>query len=111
MLHHVPNTVNNCQSRVRFREGIQVTLRSGETRPARRWISPSGRARKLVDVEVTGRRIPIPAVVVTKQKRMKEAWCLATSRMDLSASQVVNLYGRRFTIEETFRDQKPPVPG
>jgi hypothetical protein len=37
---------------------------------------------------------------------MKEPWCLATSRVDLTARQVVKLYGRRFSIEETFRDTK-----
>ncbi len=37
---------------------------------------------------------------------MKDSWCLATSRKDLSASQVVKLYGKRFSIEETFRDTK-----
>lgn len=39
-------------------------------------------------------------------KKMKEPWCLATTRTDLSAKEVVTLYGRRFTIEETFRDTK-----
>ena len=37
---------------------------------------------------------------------MKEAWCLATSRTDLRATEIVKLYGRRFTIEEGFRDEK-----
>ena len=37
---------------------------------------------------------------------MKESWCLASSRADLKPSEVVNLYGRRFTIEERFRDIK-----
>jgi len=37
---------------------------------------------------------------------MKDPWCLATSRAELTASQVVTLYGRRFRIEETFRDTK-----
>jgi hypothetical protein len=37
---------------------------------------------------------------------MKEAWCLATSRADTSATEVTRLYGKRFTIEETFRDTK-----
>jgi hypothetical protein len=37
---------------------------------------------------------------------MKESWCLATSRADLKPAEVVNLYGRRFTIEERFRDIK-----
>jgi hypothetical protein len=37
---------------------------------------------------------------------MKEAWHLATSHGDKPASEIVALYGRRFTIEESFRDQK-----
>ena len=38
--------------------------------------------------------------------RKEEAWCIATDRTDLGAAGVVQLYARRFTIEETFRDIK-----
>jgi hypothetical protein len=55
---------------------------------------------------VTGDFYIVPAVVVVHDKRMKDPWCLATSRADLSASEVTKLYGKRFTIEETFRDTK-----
>ena len=48
----------------------------------------------------------MPAVVVVHAKDMKEAWCLATTLCERRASEIVKLYGRRFTIEETFRDQK-----
>src|SRR5690606_32312907 len=48
----------------------------------------------------------VPAVVVVHAKNMKEAWCLATSLATNTATEVVKLYGRRFTIEETFRDTK-----
>ena len=41
-----------------------------------------------------------------KKQGMKEPWCLATSLAQASAAQVVALYGRRFTIEESFRDIK-----
>jgi hypothetical protein len=41
-----------------------------------------------------------------KAKAMKEAWFLATNLTDKTASEIVKLYGRRFTIEEAFRDQK-----
>ena len=37
---------------------------------------------------------------------MKDAWYLATSLSVTNASVVVKLYGRRFTIEESFRDAK-----
>jgi hypothetical protein len=43
-----------------------------------------------------------------KAKNMKEPWCLATSLDALNASGIVSLYGRRFTIEESFRDTKDP---
>ncbi|WP_373043974.1 hypothetical protein [Vulgatibacter sp.] len=37
---------------------------------------------------------------------MKDAWCQATSRSDLPASAIVKVYGKRFTIQENFRDTK-----
>ena len=55
---------------------------------------------------VTRTRAEVPAVVVVRAPRMKEPWCLATSLSDRKAADIVKLYGRRFTIEETFRDQK-----
>jgi hypothetical protein len=54
---------------------------------------------------VTRTRAEVPAVVVVHAKNMKEAWCLATTLSERKATDVVKLYGRRFTIEETFRDQ------
>ena len=91
---------------IRFRECIQVTDDAGETRAAADWVPPNGHARLLRGVRVTSNKTKVTAVAVTKAKKMKEAWCLATSRDDLSASDIVKLYGRRFTIEESFRDTK-----
>ena len=50
---------------------------------------------------VTRTRAEVPAVVVVHVKKMKEAWCLATTLSERKAADVVKLYGRRFTIEET----------
>lgn len=91
---------------IRFREGISVTTERGETKRARDWLPASGRAIMLKAVAVTQDFHAVPAVVVVRDRKMQEAWCLTTSRTDLSASDVVKLYGRRFTIEETFRDTK-----
>ncbi len=93
---------------IRFRECILVTDAAGVAKPAGEWVPPNGHAKLLRDVLVTQDRAAIPAVVVKHQKGMKEAWCLATSRADLNASEVFGLYARRFTIEETFRDLKDP---
>ena len=96
---------------IRFRGCIEVTNSKGESRRADEWLHSSGRARMLKGVDVTTRRTPIPAIVCVKAKGMKEPWLLATSRSDLPASGVVKIYGRRFTIEETFRDLKDPRYG
>jgi hypothetical protein len=91
---------------IRFREGILVTDAHGTTRPATEWLGATGRAKMLKGARVTDDKTEVPAVVLVHDKRMKDAWCLATSRADLGAAEVAKLYGRRFTIEETFRDQK-----
>ena len=60
----------------------------------------------LKEVAVTADCYIPAAVVLVHDRRIKDAWCLANSRDDLAADEVVQLYGRRFSIEETFRDQK-----
>ncbi|MGH3848619.1 MAG: transposase, partial [Pseudonocardiaceae bacterium] len=56
--------------------------------------------------QITGGKSAIPAAVFVKRKGMKDAWCLATSLKDVKAADIVATYGKRFTIEETFRDTK-----
>jgi len=91
---------------IRFRECIRVEDETGTSKPAAEWVSRNGRAFLIRNAAVTQNRSPVPAVVTAKKKGMKDAWCLATNRDDLSAAEIVKLYGRRFTIEESFRDQK-----
>jgi hypothetical protein len=93
---------------IRFRASITVTHARGESRAAKEWIPQSARTLKLRDARVTQDGYQVGAVVIKKDHGMKDAWCLATSRSELSGGEVVALYGRRFTTEETFRDQKDP---
>ena len=90
---------------IRFRGCILVEDEHGEQKPASAWVS-SGRAKMMKNARVTADRAAVPAVVVVHAKDMKEAWCLATSLANKKAQEVVKLYGKRFTIEETFRDEK-----
>lgn len=91
---------------IRFREAIVVTDQHDESRPASQWVPDNYRARILKGARVTQDAYPVEAVVCIKDRGMKDSWCLATSRTDLGARQVVGLYGKRFTIEESFRDSK-----
>lgn len=91
---------------VRFRGCIEVQSAEGESRRAEDWAPADGTARMLRDVRVTKDRIPVPAVISVRKPRMKDTWCLATSRTDLDGEAGTGLYGRRFTTEESFRDDK-----
>lgn len=90
---------------IRFRGGILVE-HNGVRQPASAWVPTTNRTVMLRDAKVTGGGNEIGAVVCVQKPRMKQAWCLATSRRDDTGPAVVKLYSRRFTIEETFRDQK-----
>ena len=90
---------------IRFREGIYVKHRGGEKKRASEWLAANGRARKLTNALVTNAEYPVESVVVVHAPKMKETWCLASNLRE-PASNLVALYARRFTIEETFRDTK-----
>jgi hypothetical protein len=91
----------------RFRECILVRDGDGEARPAREYVPRDGSARRIDAARVTGKKYKVAAVVCVHEVEMKEAWCLVTSRPD-DPKTIIGLYGRRFTIEETFRDEKDP---
>jgi hypothetical protein len=78
----------------------------GESRPAAAWVGKGGRARMLKGAAVTAEAHPVGAVVCVHARNMKEPWCLATSRAEATAREIVNLYARRWTIEPSFRDTK-----
>jgi hypothetical protein len=91
---------------IRFRENVLVESETGESKPASAWVPKNGRAKIIRNARVTADRTEVTAVVCMKAAGMKDAWCLASNRTNLSPKQIVDLYGRRFSIEETFRDQK-----
>ena len=91
---------------IRFRGNIRVENAQGESRTASDWVPKNGQARKLADARVTGDRSLVAAVVCTKARGMKEAWCIASSLSDRTAAEIVALYSKRFSIEESFRDTK-----
>jgi hypothetical protein len=91
---------------IRFRGAILVENATGEVRPANDWVHAAGRATLIRGAKVTADKARVPGVVLVHARNMKEPWCLATSLSDKTASEIVKLYARRFTIEETFRDTK-----
>jgi len=91
---------------LRFRENILIHEGDGQPLRASAYVPSNGRALRVDEPVVTGSKYPLRAAVFVKRKGMKDAWCLATSLKDAKAPDIVATYGRRFTIEETFRDTK-----
>lgn len=92
---------------VRVQARVQVRdEKTGKAQRASFWVPQGGRTLKLVHPRYTEQEVQVPAFVCVHKPRMKDAWCLVTSRADVTGAEVVRLYSRRFTIEETFRDVK-----
>jgi hypothetical protein len=91
---------------IRFRGLVVVEQEDGTKTTAAALTPGNGRPKMYKNVKVTRDRTEVNAVVCVKARGMKEAWHLATSRADLTATNVMKLYGRRFTTEENFRDTK-----
>lgn len=91
---------------LRVRHNLWVEDTNGIRQTAREWLRPSGHARMVKDVRITEGKTEVGAFVAVKGKAMKDGWFLVTSLRETSASAVVKLYGKRFSIEETYRDTK-----
>jgi hypothetical protein len=91
---------------IRIRGNILVETQDGRCMPASDRVQRGGRAARLPDVLLTKKRELIPAVITKRQSGSKDPWCIATSLGDSKASEVIDLYRKRMSIEETFRDQK-----
>jgi Transposase DDE domain len=91
---------------IRIRGDIYVTDAAGKTRAAAEWIGAGGRAQKLSGAKVTAAQHQVGAVVCVHDKKMKEPWCLATSKATATAREIIGGYSNRWTIEPGFRDAK-----
>jgi len=91
---------------IRFRGVILVTTPEGEARTAAEWVPETARAKLIREARLTKDRFEVAAVVCVKAKGMADPWHLASSLSTATAADLVAIYGRRFTIEEGFRDMK-----
>jgi DDE family transposase len=96
---------------IRFRGVVFVESAEGERRKARDWLGAGGRMRVLRGARVTAEGQPVPMVVCVQPPQMQEPWRLASRRSDLTGTAITHRYGKRFTVEETFRDVKNPHLG
>lgn len=91
---------------IRFRSAIHVTSEQGVTRKAIEWIGNDGKQRVLRRARVTAKEVPVATVLCVRDAAMKDAWCIASSDPEIAGASLKAMYGKRFSIEEMFRDQK-----
>lgn len=91
---------------LRIRKNTWIRNEKGERRRAGEWLHPSGRARMIQDVRITADETEVNAFVAVRSKAMKEGWFLVSSLSGHNSTTMIKLYGKRFSIEETFRDTK-----
>jgi hypothetical protein len=90
---------------IRFRKNVYVE-HGGRRQSAAEWLEQrGGRMLQLRHAKLTGRFKEVESFVAVHDRLMAEPWFLATS-LTGGGKAIARLYGKRFTIEETFRDQK-----
>jgi len=90
---------------IRFRRNVLVQHAEKRMRSDEWLAEAGGHSVQLRGATLTGRFRKVANFVAVHDPDMDEPWFLASS-LPGSARAIAKLYGRRFTIEETFRDQK-----
>ncbi len=96
---------------IRFRGNTYVESDKGEVRLAKDWVGKGGRAKMLKDAKITKKGYEVATVVCMQDKKMKDPWCLASSRTKEDAKAFAKWYAKRWSIETSFRDMKNPIYG
>ena len=91
---------------IRVRSNVYITDKNDISKLAKDWLHPNGYTKTIKDASITLDKQPIDKFVSTKQKGMKDPWYIASNRNDLSGSEIVKYYGKRWSIEPYFRDIK-----
>ena len=92
---------------IRFKSNIMVYDQKDKHQKAKDWIGKNGRAKRLDNAKVTmSGKYVMPVVICVQDKKMKDSWCLASDRSDLTTNEIKNFYGKRWSIEPSFRDSK-----
>lgn len=91
---------------IRIRGNITVTNKAGEKRTAKEWIGKSGRSKTIRNALITHKNYQVGTGVFTQQKGMKEPWCIVSSESNISGSEIIRWYAKRWGCEPQFRDTK-----
>jgi hypothetical protein len=90
---------------IRIKKNFYVQTQEGISKTAAAWLSEDNKTLTIKEALITEEKFQVKRFVATQDKDMKQAWFLASS-LELTATSIIKLYSKRFTIEEGYRDFK-----
>ncbi len=90
---------------LRIKRNFTVIDKHAVKKLAYEWLNMK-EATCIDDAKITVKNYPVKKVVICKEPGMKEMWCLASSLSDIATQTILNLYGKRWTTETSYRDEK-----
>jgi hypothetical protein len=90
---------------IRIKKNFYVENFEATSKPAEDWLSDDSKTVMIKDALLTQEKFKVKRFVAVKDKNMKQAWFLVSS-LEVSATTLIKLYAKRFTIEEGYRDFK-----
>lgn len=89
----------------RIKRNFTITCQKKIKQLAHEWLNGEETV-SLEEPKVTTKDYLVKKAVISKQPKMKDMWCLVCSIKDIATQTILNLYGKRWTTETSFRDEK-----
>lgn len=90
---------------LRIKRNFTVTDQQAVKKLAYEWLTTE-MATCIDKAKITVTDYPVEKVVICKEPGMKEMWCLACSLPTIATQTILKLYGKRWSTETSFRDEK-----
>ena len=90
---------------LRIKRNFTVTDQHAIKKLAYEWLNTE-MATCIDEARITVTDYPVQKVVICKEPGMKEMWCLACSLPTIATQTILKLYGKRWSTETSYRDEK-----
>jgi len=90
---------------LRIKRNFTVENKDGIKKLAHEWLEP-GKQLCLNDAKLTTQQIDVSKVIICKEPGMKDMWCLVCSISNIATQTILTLYGKRWSTECSYRDEK-----
>lgn len=90
---------------LRIKRNFTITDKYSNKKLAHEWLNQQ-EAICIDDGTITVEKYSVKKVVICKEPGMKEMWCLVCSIDNIATQTILSLYGKRWSTECSYRDEK-----